>query len=67
MMEYETNPGGSAGPGASETFLKQARLNLKAFVFLLLDFPFGPEVCQYPGRIGCSTRSDQDNKVETVF
>ena len=66
-MEYETNPGGRAGPGASETLFKKARLNSKAFVCLLLNFPFGPEVSIYTGLIGCTIRSDQDNKVETVF
>ena len=41
--------------------------DFKNMRILLLNFPFGPEVHMNTGHNVCTTRTDQDIKVETVF
>ena len=65
--DQETNPGSRAGPGASEKIFRKDDYSQKHFNLCCSIFLFGPEVHIYTGCNGCTTRSDQDNKVETVF
>ena len=66
-MEYETDPGSRAGPGASETIFSRHNVFQSISIFVA-QFSFSVQKFHiYIGPNGCTTRSDQDNKVETCL
>ena len=61
------SPGAGQDPWPVRAFFPPRITDFKSICILLLNFPFGPEVCINTGHNDCTIRSDQDLRVETVF